>query len=258
MKSTLRPTSEHKNRVLSAAQAAFPHTIPIGFAFFFLGVSYGLLMAIKGFLVWYPMCMAAVIFAGSMEFVTVDLLLGAFNPMLAFLMALMVNARHLFYGLAMLTKFNGTGAKKWYLIYGMCDETFAINSSAKIPQGIDAGWFMFFVTIFNQFYWVASATLGAIAGNLITFNTTGIDFVLTAMFAAIFLEEWLNTRKHSSAVIGVLASLACLLIFGANAFLIPTMIAIVVIFAAMYWRKKPNNPNEPNKPNNPTNNRQER
>ncbi|WP_418969040.1 AzlC family ABC transporter permease [Alloscardovia omnicolens] len=220
-----------------AARAAFPLTIPIGFAWFFLGVSYGLLMESKGFAVWYTALMAAVIFAGSMEFITADLLLGAFNPLLAFFMALMVNARHLFYGLAMLRKYSGVGVKKWYLVFGLADETFALNSSARIPADVDRGWFYFFTTVINQFYWVASAVCGSLIGSFIPFNTRGIDFILVAMFAAIFLEEWLSTKKHSSAAVGVIVSLVSLLIFGAQAFLIPAMLGILAIFTMLYMKQ---------------------
>ena len=205
------------NAWLPALKAAFPLTIPICLGFLFLGASYGILMGTKGFSFVWPMCMSAFIFAGSMEFVTVNLLLSAFNPLAGFLLALMVNARHLFYGLSMLGKFKGLGWKRPYLIFGMCDETFAINSTAKIPAGIDRGWFYFWVTLCNQLYWVTGATLGGLIGAHLPFNTDGLDFVLTALFLVIFLDQWLDGkhRERLSAVIGVLTSLACLLIFGA-------------------------------------------
>ena len=209
------------NAWLPALKAAFPLTIPICLGFLFLGASYGILMGTKGFSFVWPMCMSAFIFAGSMEFVTVNLLLSAFNPLAGFLLALMVNARHLFYGLSMLGKFKGLGWKRPYLIFGMCDETFAINSTAKIPAGIDRGWFYFWVTLCNQLYWVTGATLGGLIGAHLPFNTDGLDFVLTALFLVIFLDQWLDGkhRERLSAVIGVLTSLACLLIFGANDFI---------------------------------------
>ena len=156
-------------------------------------------------------------------------------PLAGFLLALMVNARHLFYGLSMLGKFKGLGWKRPYLIFGMCDETFAINSTAKIPAGIDRGWFYFWVTLCNQLYWVTGATLGGLIGAHLPFNTDGLDFVLTALFLVIFLDQWLDGkhRERLSAVIGVLTSLACLLIFGANDFMIPSMIAMLILFVAL-------------------------
>ena len=135
----------------------------------------------------------------------------------------------------MLGKFKGLGWKRPYLIFGMCDETFAINSTAKIPAGIDRGWFYFWVTLCNQLYWVTGATLGGLIGAHLPFNTDGLDFVLTALFLVIFLDQWLDGkhRERLSAVIGVLTSLACLLIFGANDFMIPSMIAMLILFVAL-------------------------
>ena len=207
--------------------AAFPKTLPILAGFSFLGFSYGVYMNVSGLSFIYPMLMSLTIFGGSLEFVAVTMLLGSFAPLQTFLMTLMIQARHLFYGIAMLDKFRGTGLKKMYLIFGMCDESFSINCSAEIPPGIDRGWFMFFVTLFNQFYWVAGATLGGLAGQLITFNTEGLEFVMTAMFVVIFIEQWLKEKKHYTALIGVLASAVCLIVFGADSFMIPTMICIL-------------------------------
>ena len=207
--------------------AAFPKTLPILAGFSFLGFSYGVYMNVSGFSFIYPMLMSLTIFGGSLEFVAVTMLLGSFAPLQTFLMTLMIQARHLFYGIAMLDKFRGTGFKKLYLIFGMCDESFSINCSAEIPQGIDRGWFMFFVTLFNQFYWVAGATLGGLAGQLITFNTEGLEFVMTAMFVVIFIEQWLKEKRHYTALIGVLASAVCLVVFGADSFMIPTMVCIL-------------------------------
>ena len=206
---------------------AFPFTIPIFAGFWFLGMTYGIYMNVSGFSFWYPMVMSLTIFAGSVEFVAVNLLLGAFNPLQALAMTLMINARHLFYGISMLDRFRGTGLKKIYLIFGMCDETFSINYTAKIPEDVDRGWFMFFVTLLNHFYWVFGATLGGIFGSLITFSTEGLDFVMTAMFVVIFLEQWLKEERHTSSLLGIGISLLCLIAFGADNFIIPSMIAIL-------------------------------
>ena len=160
-----------KGMLKKAFLAAFPHTIPILTGFLFLGLTYGIYMNVSGFSFWYPMLMSMTIFAGSMEFVTVNMLLGAFHPLQAFTMTLMINARHLFYGISMLDKFKGTGIKKLYLIFGMCDESFSVNYTADIPEDVDRGWFMFFITLLNQFYWVLGSTLGGIFGSFIHFNT---------------------------------------------------------------------------------------
>lgn len=184
-------------------------------------------MNVSGFSFWYPMLMSLTIFAGSMEFVTVNLLLGAFDPLQALAMTLMINARHLFYGISMLGRYRGNGWKDIYLIFGMCDESFSINYTAEIPEEVDRGWFMFFVTLLNQFYWFSGSTLGGIFGSLIHFNTEGLDFVMTAMFVVIFLEQWLKEKRHTSALVGIGLSLLCLLAFGSENFIIPSMFAIL-------------------------------
>ena len=209
--------------------AALPHTFPILAGFLFLGMAYGIYMNVTGFSVWYPMLMALTIFGGSLEFVAVTMLLGTFAPLQTLIMTLMIQARHLFYGISMLDKFKGLGWKRFYLIFGLCDETFSINYTADIPKDVDSGCFMFFVTLLNQFYWVAGATLGGLLGSLFTFNTEGLDFVMTAMFVVIFLEQWMKEKKHYTALIGVSASAVCLLLFDADSFLIPTMIFILCL-----------------------------
>lgn len=220
-----------------AFKAALPYTLPICVGFLFLGMSYGFLMKSKGFSVAYPILMSMFIFAGSMEFVTVNLLMSAFNPLYAFLLSLMVNARHLFYGISMLPKYKNVGLKKAYLIYGMCDESFTINCSVTPPNDVDKGWFMFFVTLLNHIYWVTGATLGALLGYIIHFDTTGIEFVMTALFVVMFINQWEETKKHSSALTGLGCSLLCLLIFGSSNFIVPAMLLITVCFIISYKRK---------------------
>ena len=165
-----------------------------------------------------------------MEFVTVHLLLGAFHPLQALVMTLMINARHLFYGISMLQKYEGLGWKRLYLIYGMCDESFSINCTVTPPEGVDRGWFMFFVTLLNQIYWVSGATLGALLGSVLHFNTEGIEFIMTALFVVMFLDQWEKAKDHRPALIGVGCSAACLLVFGGQSFIIPAMALIVLSF----------------------------
>lgn len=219
--------------IKKAFLCAFPHTIPILTGFLFLGITYGIYMNVSGFSFWYPMLMSLTVFAGSVEFVAVGLLLGAFRPLQALAMTLMINARHLFYGVSMLDKYRDTGRLKPYLIFGMCDESFSINYTASIPADVDRGWFMFFVTLLNHFYWFTGATLGGIFGSLLHFNTEGLDFVMTAMFVVIFLEQWLKEKRHTSALLGVGLSLLCLLAFGADNFIIPAMCAILLALTGL-------------------------
>lgn len=219
--------------IKNAFKAAFPHTIPIFAGFWFLGMTYGIYMNVSGFSFWYPMLMSLTIFAGSVEFVTVNLLLGAFDPLQALAMTLMINARHVFYGISMLDKYRGHGLKDIYLIFGMCDESFSINYTAEVPEGADRGWFMFFVTLLNHFYWFFGATLGGIFGSLIHFNTEGLEFVMTAMFVVIFMEQWMKERNHASALAGIGISLLCLAAFGADDFIIPAMIGILGVLTLL-------------------------
>lgn len=216
---------------LKALKYAAPKTIPILAGFSFLGIAYGIYMNSLGFSSIYAIAMSIFIFAGSMEFVAGSLLLMTFNPISAFLLALMINARHLFYGIAMLDKFKGIGKKKYYLIYGMCDESFVINNTITPPPDVDKGWVMFYVTVLNQLYWVGGTTIGSIFSSAITFNTDGLEFVMTALFVVIFLDQWMKERYHVSSIIGILASSLCLLIFGAENFIIPAMILILVILS---------------------------
>ncbi len=215
-----------------ALKAAFPHTIPIFAGFWFIGITYGIYMNVLGFSFWYPMLMSLTIFAGSLEFIVANMMLGVFNPLQAILVTLMIQARHLFYGISMLDKYKNKGWKKWYLIFGMCDETFSLNYTANIPKDVDEGWFMFWVTALNHFYWVSGATLGGILGSFIKFDTSGLDFVMTAMFVVIFLEQYLKEEKHWTALIGMVVSIVCLLIFKADNFMIPTMMGILALLTA--------------------------
>ena len=210
-----------------ALQAAFPYTLPICVGFLFLGLSYGFLMRSVGFSFVYPLLVSLFIFAGSMEFLTVNLLLSPFQPLQVLLLPLMVNDRHLFYGLAMLERYQGAGLKKLYLIFGMCDETFSVNCTAAPPEDVDRGWFYFFVTLLDHCYWVLGATLGGLFGGVLTISTEGLDFVMTAMFVVIFLEQWRKDASHSSAILGAVLSVACLLLFGADGFMLPAMLAIL-------------------------------
>ena len=172
-----------------AFKAAFPCTIPVMAGYLVLSISYGFLMSSKGFSFIYPLCMTIFIYAGSMEFLTVELLLLPFDPLNAFFLALMVNARHLFYGISMLDKYKNMGFKKFYLIYAMSDETFSLTCSLNAPEGVDQGWFMFFITLLDQLYWICGALTGSILGSIIHFNTKGIEFVMTALFVVMFIDK---------------------------------------------------------------------
>lgn len=218
--------------ISKAFKSAFPYTIPIFAGFWFLGLAYGIYMNVSGFSFLYPCLMSLLIFGGSLEFVAVAMLLAPFAPLQTLLMTLIIQARHLFYGISMLDKFKGLDWKKYYLIFGMCDESFSINYTADVPKDVDKGWFMFFVTFLNHMYWFTSATIGGLLGNFIHFNTEGLDFVMTAMFVVIFLEQWMKEKKHYTALIGLGSALTCRLFFSADSFMIPTMACILLCLTA--------------------------
>ena len=218
---------EGKRMRLSALRAAFPHTIPVMAGYLFLGTAYGIFMKTSGFPWFYPMLTSLTVFAGAMEFVLVNVLLGAFRPISALALTLMVNARHLFYGLAMLEKYRDAGKKKLYMIFALTDETFSVNLTAEPPAGVDRPWFMFFITLLDQCYWVAGATAGGIFGSLISFNARGLEFVMTALLLVIFLNSWMGERHHGPSLIGLAAAVLARLLFSASAFVIPAMLGIL-------------------------------
>ena len=211
-----------------AFRAAAPQTLPVFAGYLVLGLGYGIYVQSLGLPVWLPPLMGTVVYGGSLEFVLASLLLGSFAPVSAFLMALMIQARHLFYGLTMLQRYRGYGLRSAYMIFAMSDETFSITCSAEPSEGVDKGWFMFFITLLDQIYWVASAAMGAALGSVLPFSTEGVDFVMTAMFVVIFLNQWEKEKQHASAIIGIAAPLVCLCIFGSGSFLIPSMVCILV------------------------------
>jgi 4-azaleucine resistance transporter AzlC len=222
-----------RNHIWIAFRTAFPYTVPIFAGFVFLGIAYGIYMNSLGFSAIYPIMMSLTIFAGSMEFVAAHFLLVSFNPINALFLTLMVNARHLFYGISMLDKYKDIGKKKFYMIYGLCDESFSINCTVDVPRNVDKGWFMFFVTLLNHSYWVIGAMIGGIFGSLVRFNTEGLDFVMTALFVVIYIEQWMKEKKHHSALVGLGLSTVSLIIFGGNHFMIPAMFAILGVLTLL-------------------------
>ncbi len=218
----------------SAFHIAFPYTLPVLAAYGILGMSFGAIMTAAGYPVWLPMVMSLVIFAGSMQFVAIELLAMAFHPVQAFLMTLMVNARHVFYGISMLDKYRELGHKKPYMIFALTDETFSINYAAQIPDHVDRNRFMFIVSILNHGYWFLASALGAVLGRVLPFNTDGLDFSMTAMFVAIFVEQLQKKESRSTALLGLAVSAVCLAVFGAGDFIIPAMLGILAVLTALH------------------------
>ena len=215
---------------------AYRKSLPVMAGYVVLGIGFGILLKSAGYGLFWSFLMSLTIYAGSMQYVGVSLLTAGASLITVALTALMVNARHLFYGLSMIEKYKGAGKKKPYLIFALTDETYSLLCNDDIPEGADRHWYQFFVSLFDQCYWILGSVLGSLVGTLFPFDTAGIDFSMTALFVTVFVEQWLTTKNHWPAIIGLAASMLCLGIFGADNFLLPTMIAIT---AALLCMKKP-------------------
>lgn len=212
----------------STIKHAFKSSLPIMAGYVVLGMGFGILLESKGYAWWWAALMSGIIYAGSMQYVAIDLLTGGATLIASALMTLLVNIRHLFYGITMLEDYKDTGGRKPYLIFALTDETFSLVCSPKLPENMNRKDYYFFVSLFNHCYWVLGSVLGGIIGSAITFNTAGIDFAMTALFVVIFVEQWESTKQHLPAITGLLCTIVALLIFGPADFLIPAMIAITV------------------------------
>ena len=220
----------------SNAKTAFLASVPVMAGYVVLGTGFGILLSSKGYGPLWSLAMSLFIYAGSMQYLAVDLLTGGATLITAALTTLMVNARHLFYGISMIDKYKDTGKYKPYLIFALTDETYSLNCGA-LPEGVtDAPTYYFLVSLFNHSYWIAGSLLGGLLGYVIPFNTEGIDFALTALFVTVFVEQWLSTKDHVPALIGVISSVVCLFLFGADGFLIPAMVLITALLA-LYSKK---------------------
>lgn len=205
---------------------SFLASLPVMAGYIVLGIGFGMLLAGKGYSFWWALLMSLTIYAGSMQYVGVELLAGGASLISTALMTLMVNARHLFYGISMIESYRETGKAKPYLMFALTDETYSLVCDAKLPEGVDRKRYYFLVSAMNQCYWVLGSFLGAFIGTALSFDTKGIEFSMTALFVVIFVEQWESTKNHMPALIGLGISLLCLLIFGADNFLIPAMIGI--------------------------------
>lgn len=212
-------------------KTAFVKSLPVMAGYVVLGIGFGILLKKAGYGVFWSFLMSFSIYAGSMQYVAISLLTSGASLISAALTTLMVNARHLFYGVSMIEKYKDAGKKKPYLIFALTDETYSLLCGEDYPEGEDPHWYAFFISVFNQFYWVAGCVIGSILGAMITFNTAGIDFAMTALFVTVFVEQWLTTKNHLPAIAGLACSIVCLLIFGSDSFLIPTMISITLVLA---------------------------
>lgn len=219
-----------------ALRAAFPRTLPVLTGYLFLGIAFGILLAENGFSPFWALLMSIFIYAGSMQFAAIGLLTAAFAPLSALLLTLMVNARHIFYGLSMLEPFRKMGALKPYMIFSLTDETYSLFCGVRPPEEVDQKWFYFFIAALDQIYWIIGSCLGAAAGNLIPFDSTGIDFAMTALFLVIFVEQRENAGSRLPALLGIGITALCLAVFGPDKFLLFSMAGILA--ALLLFRRQ--------------------
>lgn len=219
-----------------AFSAAFPSTLPVLFGFVPLGIAFGLLMDAAGYNAFWSFLMSLVVYAGSAQFLGVELLAAAAPLGQVALMTLILNFRHLVYGLSMLEKYRGMGKRKLYLIFALPDETYAILSSSQVPDGIAPRDYYLAVSLLNQLYWVAGSTLGGLLGSALPINTQGADFAMTALFVVIALGQWEDRKNRPSALLGLGAAALCLAVLGPDRFLIPALILIVLSLLALRGR----------------------
>lgn len=219
---------------------AFKDTIPVMAGYIVLGMGFGILLRTNGYGILWALGMSLFIYAGSMQYLTIDLLTGGVSLVAAALTTLFVNARHLFYGISMIDRYKDSGRKKPYLIFALTDETYSLVCRENLLQEKERKEYVFLVSLLNQIYWVGGSLLGSLLQKLLVFNTEGIDFSLTALFVTIFVEQWLSAKKHRQAVLGVGGSVICLIIFGKEHFLIPSMVGITLGLLGMRKRGSQN------------------
>lgn len=208
---------------------ALKATVPVMAGYLVLGMGFGILLRTKGFGFWWALAMSGFIYAGSMQYLTIDLLTGGASLITAAVTTLLVNARHLFYGISMVEDYRKLGKERPYAIFALTDETYSlVCQDDRHPDPQDYRRYVLFVSLCDQCHWVAGSLIGALLGSIIPFDVTGIDFSLTALFLTVFIEQWLSTKDHASALIGVIASVLSVAIFGADRFLLPAMAAILL------------------------------
>lgn len=210
-------------------KAVFRDTVPVMTGYLFLGIGFGIVMYQNGFGAGWSFCMALFMYAGSAQYLTADLLVTKAPLLSTAISILLLNARHLFYGITMLDAYRDAGKKKPYLIFSLTDETYSLVTQNQPPEGISRLGYCLLVSVFDHIYWIVGCTLGGILATSLPMNFEGVDFVLTALFVTIFVEQWLSTKNHLPAVIGVVVTVVCLLLFGKDIFLIPSIALIAVL-----------------------------
>lgn len=212
-----------------AFRAAFLDTVPVLAGYLFLGMGFGILLSESGYGIGWAFFMALFIYAGSGQYLAVSLMAGGSSLISAGIAIFLVNARHIFYGISLIDTYKGAGKKKPYMIFALTDETYSLVTQNQPPEGMSRHKYCFIVSVLDHIYWICGCVLGSVAGALLPISFEGVEFVLTALFVTLFVEQWLSTKNHLPAIIGVASTLVCLLIFGRDIFLIPSMALIAVL-----------------------------
>ena len=215
---------------------AFPYTIPVLTGYLFIGGAFGVMFADQGYNILWAILMSVVVYAGSGQYLAVNFFVPGFSLVQAAFLTIMVNIRHVFYGLSLVERYNRFGKKRWYMIFGMTDETYSLICTTNIPEGVDEEKFLFSITLLDQLYWILGTIIGSFLATAIGFSSEGVEFAMTALFIVMFIELWYRRTNRPAELIGLAVSFVCLLIFGANNFVLPTMILIIAIL--MLYRKR--------------------
>ena len=219
-----------------AFRAAFPATVPVLMGYLAIGMAFGLMLQAIGYNLIWAFFMSLTIYAGSGQYLGVELLGTAATLGSVALLTFIINFRHLVYGLSMLDKFKGMGPRKLYMIFSITDETYALLSSARVPERVDPHAYYFAIAVLDHCYWIAGSVIGSVAGALLGFDTTGIDFAMTALFIVIAVDQWNAYRAHLPALLGFGVTVVSLLLLGADAMLIPALCAIIAILLLLRAR----------------------
>ena len=218
------------------ARKAFLKSLPVMGGYLVLGTGFGILAHNAGYGVPWVLAMSLLMYAGSMQYVGISLLQGGASVLITAVTTVMVNARHLFYSISMIGRYRDTGRYKPYLIFALTDETYSLLCDGKAPEGTDPGLFFFLVSLFNHTWWVTGSLAGALLGGVLPFSTAGIEFSMTALFIASLTEQWITMKDHLPALTGLAGTLACLLVFGPERFLIPAMLLITLVLTLLRGR----------------------
>ncbi len=222
-----------------AFEKAFPYTIPVLCGYLFIGIAFGVMFAEKGYSFLWAILMSVLVYAGAGQYLAVNFFVPGISFFTVIIMTLVVNIRQIFYGISLLEPFHRYGKKRWYMIFGLTDETYSLLCTTKVPAGVDEEKFCFAIVLLDHSYWVLGSAIGAILGTVLPFSSEGIEFAMTALFVVLFMDQWQEKAHRIPALIGIGASVLCLLVFGSSNFVLPAMLVITALLFFMRQRLDP-------------------